>query len=607
MATLNESDVSRNTSTDSSNTTGNMVDTIFSSFIARKMKEIERSQVLTDQTMKTNAKKEISQVLNLTHHTCLRKTAEEEKTSRESDVTSTKDRAASTHTDVYLPKRDSYQDTQKKAGNDFKKTEMSIVPTSISDHSKHKKKRKRKDKHKDKHKSRHHSKHKHAEAKVQKHKTHRHESNGNGFKAEEQVKTQEANKITFENMHDLELEEHLHDINPAADERTDEEESPIDDDVAHQSKDTFWTGVELLPDNDDFSEKTHFNVRTNLNSCSKPEKPSLQKTGVDSVGLFSEVGEVSCSLQKLSSIQVPNLPLTEGMHTDLTFSTNLCYFQPNSSSASHQLYTEGTLAKNSEDYSANDKTVVPVKNIASEKPKPKIVIKDIKLSSVVLSSTAPVKKNLKEDSERSSDTDEINELDGDTDGEIFDSDSDHPADTVNTTRDRKKKHIKKHKHKSKKKKKYKHKHYCSDSKECTSSCHKQADGSRAHSNPPRSRRHSRSHSRSRCSLGKRKLSYEESGCESKYKSLDYSNRSHFTEERYRCRPHYIPRSRSRSPIKDARERIDKVRLLRVAKQNLLQLQKTGALPAGLTLPDLKPEQMAMIHAGGKTVEELTGK
>ncbi|XP_076308336.1 uncharacterized protein LOC143223791 isoform X4 [Tachypleus tridentatus] len=69
-------------------------------------------------------------------------------------------------------------------------------------------------------------------------------------------------------------------------------------------------------------------------------------------------------------------------------------------------------------------------------------------------------------------------------------------------------------------------------------------------------------------------------------------------------------SRNMSPprkekVFDLREKIDKARLLEVARQNVLKMIETGTLPKYIPVERLKHEQLVAIKAGGKSVAELT--
>lgn len=64
--------------------------------------------------------------------------------------------------------------------------------------------------------------------------------------------------------------------------------------------------------------------------------------------------------------------------------------------------------------------------------------------------------------------------------------------------------------------------------------------------------------------------------------------------------------RERSTSKDSSSYIDKKRLLEIARRNAIQMMKSGSLPGALTLgPQAQEKVIAAIKAGGKTVEELT--
>lgn len=78
-------------------------------------------------------------------------------------------------------------------------------------------------------------------------------------------------------------------------------------------------------------------------------------------------------------------------------------------------------------------------------------------------------------------------------------------------------------------------------------------------------------------------------------------RGHESPERSSDR--YRGRSRDRD---DSSSRIDKKKLLEIARRNAVQMMKSGKLPGALTLGSKAQEKMiAAIKSGGKTIEELT--
>ncbi|XP_076252020.1 son RNA binding protein isoform X2 [Rhynchophorus ferrugineus] len=81
----------------------------------------------------------------------------------------------------------------------------------------------------------------------------------------------------------------------------------------------------------------------------------------------------------------------------------------------------------------------------------------------------------------------------------------------------------------------------------------------------------------------------------------------FMRERYRgySRDRSTDRHRSRSREKED-SRIDKKKLLEIARRNAIQMMKSGSLPGALNLGSKAQEKMiAAIKSGGKTIEELT--
>lgn len=84
---------------------------------------------------------------------------------------------------------------------------------------------------------------------------------------------------------------------------------------------------------------------------------------------------------------------------------------------------------------------------------------------------------------------------------------------------------------------------------------------------------------------------------SKHEHEDSSKRRSKDRERHR---------RERSTSKDSSSYIDKKRLLEIARRNAIQMMKSGSLPGALTLgPQAQEKVIAAIKAGGQTVEELT--
>lgn len=53
-------------------------------------------------------------------------------------------------------------------------------------------------------------------------------------------------------------------------------------------------------------------------------------------------------------------------------------------------------------------------------------------------------------------------------------------------------------------------------------------------------------------------------------------------------------------------KIDQAKILETARKNVLKMMKSGTMPEGLPVENLKKEQMISIQAGGKSVQELTG-
>ncbi|KAL1505795.1 hypothetical protein ABEB36_005274 [Hypothenemus hampei] len=92
-----------------------------------------------------------------------------------------------------------------------------------------------------------------------------------------------------------------------------------------------------------------------------------------------------------------------------------------------------------------------------------------------------------------------------------------------------------------------------------------------------------------------------------YRSRSDERRSRSTRDYYRKlqeNDRSIDRKRERD--KTETERIDKKKLLEIARRNAVQMMKSGNLPGALTLGSKAQEKMiAAIRMGGKTVEELT--
>lgn len=65
-------------------------------------------------------------------------------------------------------------------------------------------------------------------------------------------------------------------------------------------------------------------------------------------------------------------------------------------------------------------------------------------------------------------------------------------------------------------------------------------------------------------------------------------------------------TRERSIALDLREKIDKKRLLEIARKNVLSMIEKGTLPSGIAANALAQQQLVTLRAGGKSVAELTG-
>ncbi|XP_067141076.1 protein Son isoform X2 [Centruroides vittatus] len=97
---------------------------------------------------------------------------------------------------------------------------------------------------------------------------------------------------------------------------------------------------------------------------------------------------------------------------------------------------------------------------------------------------------------------------------------------------------------------------------------------------------------------------------SRSKSQD-KERHHSSRHHERKSSKTVKRSRSRSPSPsrkrpyDAREKIDKARLLQVAQKNVLMMLEKGTLPKGFNIDSIRPEQRVSLKTGGKSVQELT--
>ncbi|CAH2011065.1 unnamed protein product [Acanthoscelides obtectus] len=95
-----------------------------------------------------------------------------------------------------------------------------------------------------------------------------------------------------------------------------------------------------------------------------------------------------------------------------------------------------------------------------------------------------------------------------------------------------------------------------------------------------------------------------------YKGRDTSDRdSKWTSsrDRYREREHERDRKRrSTSKDRESSSKIDKKKLLEIARRNAINMMKSGNLPAALSLgPQAQEKVIAAIKSGGKTIEELT--
>ncbi|VEN39268.1 unnamed protein product [Callosobruchus maculatus] len=80
-----------------------------------------------------------------------------------------------------------------------------------------------------------------------------------------------------------------------------------------------------------------------------------------------------------------------------------------------------------------------------------------------------------------------------------------------------------------------------------------------------------------------------------------------SRDRYREREYDRDHSRrSNSKDRESSSRIDKKKLLEIARRNAINMMKSGNLPAALSLgPQAQEKVIAAIKSGGKTIEELT--
>ncbi|XP_050307702.1 protein Son [Anthonomus grandis grandis] len=77
------------------------------------------------------------------------------------------------------------------------------------------------------------------------------------------------------------------------------------------------------------------------------------------------------------------------------------------------------------------------------------------------------------------------------------------------------------------------------------------------------------------------------------------------EERYRSRDQVSDQRRKEREREDS-SRIDKKKLLEIARRNAIQMMKSGSLPGALSLGTIAQEKMiAAIKSGGKSIDELT--
>lgn len=92
------------------------------------------------------------------------------------------------------------------------------------------------------------------------------------------------------------------------------------------------------------------------------------------------------------------------------------------------------------------------------------------------------------------------------------------------------------------------------------------------------------------------------------KSLSRSKSRSKSKSRHRSKS--VEKSCSRSNSKEKKSspekgKIDQAKILETARKNVLKMMKSGTLPEGLPVENLKKEQLISIQAGGKSVQELT--
>lgn len=110
------------------------------------------------------------------------------------------------------------------------------------------------------------------------------------------------------------------------------------------------------------------------------------------------------------------------------------------------------------------------------------------------------------------------------------------------------------------------------------------------------------------SSGKTSDSDQKSSPQEKKKRKHSKDKKHkrSKEKKHKKKKKAHSKERSVSPRKsEGREKIDKARLLKVARKNVLSMLEKGTLPQGISLENLRHEQLISIKAGGKSVQELT--
>lgn len=206
----------------------------------------------------------------------------------------------------------------------------------------------------------------------------------------------------------------------------------------------------------------------------------------------------------------------------------------------------------------------------TEARKSKLVIKDLKFSSIFEATIREIKEKQENDEQtkRRSDSDE------------------------ESTKRHKKKHHKHHRSQDKRERHRRSRSRSSDRKS-DEEYERWYRSREKEYHRSRSRDNEKDHHKYRIEKHSRKSSNERHSESFRHRSLDKERDKH--------------RHRDSSESRDSSSgHIDKKKLLEIARRNAIQMMKSGSLPGALTLgPQAQEKVIAAIKAGGKTVEELT--